>query len=332
LPKPSDVFTVSYFTDINGQIQGTQLTHQNVTSGVAAVHSLFPVSALLSSLDTILSSHSLGSAYGRAIAYTAIFEGTSFATCNSSKLFRTDETTVKEDVADVLSAQLYSIPSATILFIKPSHLAALVEAIERETQKNALLGAFAWRHKIAGINDGFVSKDTLWDRLVYDAARARVIGEGAGTVRTVIVGEGSLHDRLLIPARVAFSCHLVNALTHPAVVGPIFASNALDLQDFSAKKASLDLLAHVGPPTVSIEAKLVDVDDTEVEAGGDPSGVLVVRGPPVGKQLSNDEIESSSEYVTIRAGESGSSDNDDGWTNLGIKISVQTNGTFRVTV
>ncbi|KAF5391337.1 hypothetical protein D9757_002044 [Collybiopsis confluens] len=325
LPKPSDVFTVSYFSDSNGQIQGTQLTHQNLTSGVAGVHSLFPVSALLSSLDTIVSSHSLGSAYGRAIAYTAIFEGASFATCESSKLFRSDDVTAKEDVADVLSAQLYSIPSATILFIKPSHLGSLVEAIEREAQKNAILNAFAWRHKIAGINDGFVSKDTLWDRLVYDAARARVIGEGAGTVRTVIVGEGSLRNQLLIPARVAFSCHVMNVLTHPAVVGPIFASNALDLQDFSTKEEPLKRLAHVGPPTVSIEAKLVDVDDAKVEAGGDPSGILVVRGPPVGKQLSNDEIESASGYVTVRAGESGSSDNDDGWTNLGIKLSVQAN-------
>ena len=90
-PEPSDVFTVSYFADSNGQIQGTQLTHQNVTAGVAAVHSLFPVSTLLSSLDTIVSSHSIGSAYGRAIVYTAIFEGTSFATVESSKLFRADE-------------------------------------------------------------------------------------------------------------------------------------------------------------------------------------------------------------------------------------------------
>lgn len=46
---------------------------------------------MLSSLDTIVSSHSMGGAYGRSIAYTAIFEGASFATTESSKLFRLDE-------------------------------------------------------------------------------------------------------------------------------------------------------------------------------------------------------------------------------------------------
>jgi len=84
-------FLVSFFSDSNGQIQGTQLTHANVTAGVAAIHALFPVSSMLSTLDTIISSHSLGGTYGRAVAYTALFEGASFATMTSSKLFRIDE-------------------------------------------------------------------------------------------------------------------------------------------------------------------------------------------------------------------------------------------------
>lgn len=89
--EPSDVFSVSFFKDSNDNIQGTQLTHMNITSGVAAIHGLFPISSLLSPLDTLVSSHSMGGAYGRSIAYTAIFEGSSFATTESSKLFRLDE-------------------------------------------------------------------------------------------------------------------------------------------------------------------------------------------------------------------------------------------------
>ncbi|KAJ3781903.1 hypothetical protein GGU10DRAFT_93356 [Lentinula aff. detonsa] len=334
LPKPSDVFSVSFFADSDGHVQGTQITHTNITAGVAAIHALFPVSALLSSLDTIVSSHSLGGTYGRAIAYVAIFEGTSFATTESSKLFRADEVTVKQDVADALSAQLHTIPSATILFLKPAHVDALVDAILREAKKSLVLNAFAWRHKNAGISEGFVSKDTLWDRLVYDAARANVIGEGAGTVRTVIVGEGLLSANLLTPARVALSCPIIHTLTHPTVVGPAFALHALDLQDFStAEGDSTKSFAPVGPPTVSIEAKLLGVDDSAVEDGADPIGTLVVRGPPVTKQLSGEDLESSSGYVNVRTGEStssGNADDDDGWVNLGFKIRVLTNGSFRV--
>lgn len=100
---------------------------------------------------------------------------------------------MKQDIADVLSAQLYSIPSATVLFLKPSHLELLTNAILREAKKSFVTNLFAWRHKLAGISEGFVSKDSLWDRLVYDGARARVVGEGAGTFRMVVVGEGVLY-------------------------------------------------------------------------------------------------------------------------------------------
>jgi long-chain acyl-CoA synthetase len=85
---PDDVFTVSYYRDHKNEMQAVQLTHQNITAGVTAVRALLPVSTPLSALDTIISAHSLSTAFGRAIAYTALYEGTSFATMESSKLFK----------------------------------------------------------------------------------------------------------------------------------------------------------------------------------------------------------------------------------------------------
>lgn len=49
---------------------------------------------------------------------------------------------------------------------------------------------FAQRHKLANLNEGHITKDSLWDRLVYDGARASVFGEGAGTVRGAIISGG----------------------------------------------------------------------------------------------------------------------------------------------
>lgn len=88
---PEDVFTVSFFESETGHLQGAQLTHENLTAGVAATRALLPLSSAISPLDTIVSAHNLSTAYGRAIAYTAIFEGTSFATLDSTRLFRLDE-------------------------------------------------------------------------------------------------------------------------------------------------------------------------------------------------------------------------------------------------
>jgi long-chain acyl-CoA synthetase len=75
------------FSEESGENQTVLLTHQNFTAGIAAVRSLLPVSGAISPLDTIVSAHSLNTPYGRAIAYTALFEGTSFATLQSTKFF-----------------------------------------------------------------------------------------------------------------------------------------------------------------------------------------------------------------------------------------------------
>jgi long-chain acyl-CoA synthetase len=84
--EPSHVFTVSFYKTPSGELRGAQLTHENLTAGITAIRALFPTSGALSSLDTIISSHSLSSAYGRAVAYAAIYEGTSFATVASSNV------------------------------------------------------------------------------------------------------------------------------------------------------------------------------------------------------------------------------------------------------
>ncbi|KAJ7752042.1 hypothetical protein B0H16DRAFT_1547206 [Mycena metata] len=316
LPKPSDVFTISFYSSESGHIQGAQITHENITAGVAAVRALLPLSHAFSPLDTVVSAHSLGTAYGRAIAYTALFEGTSFATLESSKLFHANEYTPQINVADALSSKVYPIPSPTIAFIKTGHLHTLVPAILKEARKSFLLYPFAWRHKVAGISEGFVTKESLWDRLVFDSARSRVAGEGSGTLRAVICSEGPLAADTLTPARVALSIPVINCYSHPLVVGPVLASHAFDLQDLSTDGVST---AHTGPPTVNVEAKLVGVDDDSVENGADPVGILMVRGPSVGKLSS---LEAS--YVSIPSGA------DEGWIGTGLRATVQTNGAFRL--
>ncbi|KII89018.1 hypothetical protein PLICRDRAFT_29438 [Plicaturopsis crispa FD-325 SS-3] len=316
-PNPDDVYTVSFFESESGQLQGTQLTHANLTAGVAATRALVPLSNAISSLDTIVSAHSLSTAFGRAVAYTALYEGTSFATTNTTKIFRVYEDKPASDLADVLSASAYPIPSPTILFLNPQQLESVASAIFREAQKSILSYTFAWRHKIAGIAEGFITKESLWDRLVFDGARAKVLGEGGNALRGVIVSGGPIEATSLTPARAVLSVPFVNAHIHPLVSGPVFASHPLDLQSFPA--SAEDDLAPVGPPSVNLEAKLVGVQDDAIEGGADPVGVLLVKGPPVGKVLN----------VTDDADES-VSDESDGWVGTGERTTVFANGAFKI--
>ena len=87
---PLQIFTVSFYQTLAGELRGAQFTHESITAGVTAIRSLMPSSGPLSSLDTVVSAHSLSSAYGRAVAYTALFEGANFATLASSKIVGTE--------------------------------------------------------------------------------------------------------------------------------------------------------------------------------------------------------------------------------------------------
>ena len=114
------------------------------------------------------------------------------------------------------------IASPTILFVRPSHLTALTRAIIDNAKKTSgFFYALAWRHKLGAILEGFFTKQSLWDRLVFDNARVEVMGKGAGTVRVLVAsgGERFLHaframvdlsigpveTQALTPARIALS-------------------------------------------------------------------------------------------------------------------------------
>lgn len=98
----------------------------------------------------------------------------------------------KNDVSDLLSVAQFTIPSPTILFLKPAHLQTLTSSIVSKAKKSWMY-SFANRHKLAGVKEGFSTRDSLWDRLVFDSARATVLNDGADTIRSVIISGGELH-------------------------------------------------------------------------------------------------------------------------------------------
>ena len=225
----------------------------------------------------------------------------------------------KAPITDLKSTQPLGLPPATVYFLKPTHVEAVVNAIISSAKKS-LLFPFAWRHKVAGILDGYVTKESLWDRLVFDDARSSVLGEAAPSTRAVIVSDGTVPAKLLTPARVALSVPLVIAHTHPLVSAPILASHPHDMQTFAI--TSDQEHAHVGPPTVNIEVKLVGVDDGAVEKGEDPAGVLHMRGPIVGRLLTFSDIPVEEEAPK----------DDEPWVSTGNRARVQTNGVFNACI
>jgi long-chain acyl-CoA synthetase len=89
-----------------------------------------------------------------------------------------------------MSVKAYPIPSPTVVFIQPRHLKALKSTVVAKARKSSLLYSLAWRHKLSNAREGFITKESLWDRLLFDSARANVVGDGAGTIRSIVVGSG----------------------------------------------------------------------------------------------------------------------------------------------
>ena len=91
---------------------------------------------------------------------------------------------------DINSLSTFSFPSPTILFVKPEHVISLTSSILNASRSGSWLSGWGWRHKVAQAAEGFITKESLWDRLVFDAARVKVLGEGAGTLRALISSGG----------------------------------------------------------------------------------------------------------------------------------------------
>jgi hypothetical protein len=108
---------------------------------------------------------------------------------NNSKCCADD---VKQEDAQAISTRKYPIPSPTIIFLKPAHLNSIVNEIIATAKESWFLYPIAWRHKLAGVSDGFITNQSLWDRLVFDGARAKVLGHVAATLRAVVVSGGTL--------------------------------------------------------------------------------------------------------------------------------------------
>ena len=120
--------------------------------------------------------------------YTAVFENTSFASIPGSEVYAEKE---KSSISMVEGSRMkkYPIPPVTVMFVNPEQLTWLTTRVKEEAMKSWMFN-IGWRHKFSGVRNGFVSNQTLWDRLVFGGARAKVMSDDIGVLKAVVVGGG----------------------------------------------------------------------------------------------------------------------------------------------
>lgn len=111
-------------------------------------------------------------------------------------------------VSALLNGTSRALPSPTILFLcvyyaktrgryadyalnrTPPQLHSLTSSTLSQAKRSHPLFFLAWRHKLAALQEGFVTKDTFWDRMAFAKARETVLGEMSQTLRAVIIADG----------------------------------------------------------------------------------------------------------------------------------------------
>lgn len=315
-PKPSNTVTIGFYSVSNGVPQGTRLTHENVVAGVTATRVLPPLSDLLTPADSVFSAYSPSTPLGRAILYSALFEGAHFTTTQSTILDPPYNLRTPRDASDLVgTTNSNKVPPPTVFFGDASHVESLTRDILNEAKSSTAFFDLACRHKFKDLEEGYSTNASFWDKFLLKSARKLALGKGATTLRLVIIADPVI-DAGLLPMQVALSIPLVRILSHPNVCGPICASHGLDLQYFPEKRNSSSS-AHVGPPSVNIEAKLTNVNESEFEKGADPVGELLIRGPSIGNAVPSNDVadEEISEYR---------------WVAMHQRASIRSNGTFTV--
>ncbi|KAI6165643.1 hypothetical protein EDD17DRAFT_1793649 [Pisolithus thermaeus] len=294
LGNPDDLYMLAFFEAPSGRMQAVRFTHENMTFGVAAIRTLFPPSMALSGVDIIVSNHSLSTPYGLAIAYSALHENASFATIDSTRLYNVTRVGVTQslmdamqlrngqphNLADMLSARRHPIPYPTVFFIGLDHLEDSSSSILRHAGESWLY-SFVWKHKLAAFAEGFLSKDSLWGRTVFDHAWEHVLGDMANALKDVIISGGPISSEVFTPAQIALSISMINVHVNPWVSGPVFATQSFNAQVLPSGHEPV----HVGGPSIDVEAKLKGVKGTYLEDNKNPVREIVVHGPTVGASV-----------------------------------------------
>ncbi|EJU05730.1 acetyl-CoA synthetase [Dacryopinax primogenitus] len=300
---PEDVFSVNFYTTgPDGRPIGAEITHQNLTAGVASVMNLFASGKTLSAADTVVSAFSFAHPFGRAVAYASIYNGSAFGTVPSTALHKGPLDASKVGLDELQhTVDLYDLPAPTVVFLTPPHLTSWGQAILRSV---GFFFLFGWRHKIAEATHGHISRDSWLDNFIFGGARKKAGKKLDEKLRQIIIAGEPIPPLRLRPSRLLLSVPVVNAFIHPLVCGPACATSPFDVQFFRTPSA------HYGAPTASLELKLNGVDDVAVERGEDPVGEMIVRGPSV---LTTTPVE-----IPLI----------DGWLKTGEAAMVQSNGSI----
>ena len=278
------------------------VTHGNLIAGVTTHLGFFPSDKIPSSADRIFvetKSHSESASASLSFTHSPAGLTLVLLALYTGSAFTADQISTSTD--DRNASLAFSKAEPTLIYASPQGASSLACALTNVSRRSPLASQ-AFRSKLYSLRNGTYSRAGLSDALSFSKARA---SNGCTHVRNVMIcGSGSsITQGLLDSLRVHLGCSVLNAYLPTSllfarapnglaavVTAPLSCAHGYDLQAFADhERDGMQVPAHVGPPSVSVELKLASTDlaqshglriagDDKDGYRNDPMGEVLVRG------------------------------------------------------
>lgn len=261
-PKADDLHTILYTSGTTGLPKGAMLTHKNFISNISGVKALGKTDFLqINEKDTYISYLPLAHGLERVCAAMMYYSGARVG------FFQGDIRLLMGDVAALKPTVFPMVPRLV------NKMYDKIQAGVAGSKVLKFLMDMALNHKMKLLKKGILTRDTIWDRLVFKKVQ-NLMG---GNVRLAITGAAPIAIDVLNFMRCALGIFFAEGYGQTEATAAISLSIPGDY--FSGS---------VGTPACCCQVKLVDVEDQNYAASSD-KGEVCVKGANVFKGYYKDE-------------------------------------------
>lgn len=288
-PSPEDTCTVCYTSGTTGDPKGVVLTHENILSNVAAIMKQ-TFSNNFGPEDVHISYLPLAHMFERMCQVIMFHHGARVG------FFRGDVKLLLDDIQTLKPTYFPTVPRLL------NRIYNKITTRVQESTVKSLLFNFAFSRKMALLKRGVVSRDTLWDKLVFGRVQ-QLLG---GRVKFIISGSAPLSSVVHEFLRCVFGCAVLEGYGQTEYSAGVTFNLPHEHRT-----------GHVGPVLPCALLKLVSVPDMDyfAEQG---RGEVCVKGPSRMKEYFLDP-EKTRETI-----------DEDGWLHTGDIGRINEDGTLSI--
>jgi len=281
-PKPDDICTICYTSGTTSKPKGVVATHKNMVATDASFFELMPPNIQFCPKDTHLCYLPLAHMFERCITHAMVGYGMKIAFFSGS---------TKDLVKDIQEVQPVVFPAV------PRVLLRIYDTINQTVEKSnfAVRSMFnlAFSQKKKLIEKGCISRDTIWDKLVFKKIQA-LLGDN---LRLILSAAAPVESKIMEFFRIVFGVNVIEGYgaTETSACGILTL-----VGDYTHPYGH-----HIGPPFTSLEIKLVAVPEMDYYPSDDqPRGEVCFRGTNVTLGYYKNEEETKKVFI-------------DGWFHTG---------------